>query len=544
MDKLADNHRQTSVRNVEALAWIGILALAAFLRFYDLGRFQLWLDESCTSYVVFHLASWPTEGPPWAEVAHLPYFGLLRGWTYLFGESGCALRSLSATAGVLGVLAVGMLARRAGGRTAGLIALILAAVNPLQIHYSREARVYALWILALTICLLLLRRAAESGRWRYWLAYGLAAWVAVLLHYYTLLWIPATAAVLLVGSNRRRTARRWIVTHAVLGFALVPVLIGLVIPNAETGPRRWLQQVWEGYPPWAAMARSISVMLPAGWYPNYLGEVGAADDWLAATWGAMPAGIVVWAPLIAFVALVVWGLLRIRTNRSRAVEAFWLLAGTLAFLVLAWLASLLWRPAYVVGRYDLAAWPMLIGGMAILIAQTGRRSGRVAGRVVLPAVITSVLTVCSAVTIYAAASVVPQRDTQERVRRIAAEVSPGDLIISVGLYRWFLDHAWRRQGVDVEWLSFPRRHDRQLCWDDAEAELQHPGEIEADVAFTLGRIRDALENGRHVWLLAQGEPETPRWEVDRHLFEALHGADIEIALRDAWLGLAELRPIP
>lgn len=91
----------------------------------------------------------------------------------------------------------------------------------------------------------------------WWFWYGVVAWLLVLTHYYALLWLPATAAVVLIAENRRQAFRRWLVTHALLGVALVPAYVFLIHPHSATGPKLWLREIWTGYPPALAMLRSL-----------------------------------------------------------------------------------------------------------------------------------------------------------------------------------------------------------------------------------------------------------------------------------------------
>lgn len=570
--------RSTPWGSAEATAWGAIVLLAFSLRAAALDRHELWLDESCTSYVVHYFAAWPAEGPPWAEVAHLPYFALLKSWSVVAGETAVSLRYFSVLVGVAAVVMVGLLGRKAAGRAAGIVALLLAATNPLHIHYCREARVYALWTLVIAACACLLRRAADSERRRDWAAFAFAAWLAVFVHYYTLLWLPSTLAAVLVTQNRGRFIRRWLITVGSLALALIPMMLILVVPNAGTGPRRWLQEAWAEPSAVPIVARSILALLPAGWYPNYLGEVGAADEWLAAVWGKAASTALTVTPAALLVGLFTWmavsryGLAKAsavpdaceagvpirgfvgsiepqgnikesapRGREGQPGEWLWLLTLSLGFLSTAWLCSTCWRPMYVVGRYDLAAWPTLVAALALAVVHVGRGARTAARRWALPGALTLVLILSSAAVLRAAWAVEPSRDTAERVRRLSAAVDEGDLVISVGLYRWFLDHELRARGNSLEWLSFPPNHDGQLCWEDAQSELAAPGELESGVREVLARVDRALQERRGVWLLAQGEPGTPRWDVDRRLFETLAGAGVEIDLRDEWLGLAALR---
>ena len=153
---------------------------------------------------------------------------------------------------------------------------------------------------------------------------------------------------------------------------------------------------------------------------------------------------------------------------------------------------------------------------------------------------TAALLGCSILTLVGARTVPVNNKVGERARRIADTVGPNDLVVSVAMYRWFMVHEWYQLDFHPEVISFPPRHDRQLCWDNPDAELADRASLAADVAEVIARINRALTADRRVWLIAHGEPSGPRWNVDQHFFAALHDAGIEVHPRDEWAGLAEL----
>src|SRR4026207_2389008 len=84
----------------------GIRAFATILRFWQIARLPLWLDECCSVLTVTApegiLANLRHDtNPPF-------YFFLLKLWTWFFGISEAGVRSLSAVAGIcqIGVLAL------------------------------------------------------------------------------------------------------------------------------------------------------------------------------------------------------------------------------------------------------------------------------------------------------------------------------------------------------------------------------------------------------------------------------------------------------
>ena len=120
-----------------------ILLLALSLRAYHLDGQSLWADEGNSAALA---------GRSLAQIAHDSahdihpplYYWLLHGWTGLMGTSEIALRSLSAALGLALVWLTYLVGRRLHGQATGLLAAFLAAVNPFQVYYSQEARMYML----------------------------------------------------------------------------------------------------------------------------------------------------------------------------------------------------------------------------------------------------------------------------------------------------------------------------------------------------------------------------------------------------------------
>ncbi len=124
-------------------AHLAVLALAAGLRFYRLSGPSLWADEGNSAALAARsLARIALDA---AADIHPPlYYWLLHLWSRLFGNSEMALRSLSAIVGVALVYVLYLTGRRLQSEPMGLVAALIAAINPLQIYYSQEARMYAL----------------------------------------------------------------------------------------------------------------------------------------------------------------------------------------------------------------------------------------------------------------------------------------------------------------------------------------------------------------------------------------------------------------
>lgn len=124
-------------------AHLAVLALAAGLRFYRLGEQSLWADEGNSAALAARSLARIAQDA--AADIHPPlYYWLLHFWSHLFGHSEVALRSLSAIVGVGLVYVIYLIGRRLQSEQMGLTAALIAAINPLQIYYAQEARMYAL----------------------------------------------------------------------------------------------------------------------------------------------------------------------------------------------------------------------------------------------------------------------------------------------------------------------------------------------------------------------------------------------------------------
>jgi len=189
------------------LAACAILLLAAGLRFYRLGAQSLWNDEGTSAALA--LRSLGTIARNAADDIHPPlYYWLLALWVRLTGTSECALRSLSVLLGIGAVALTMWLARRWFSERTALLAGLLAAVSPLAVYYSQEARMYipvTFFGVAATCalaCVLPVVDIERPLRVRALALYGVLTLAMLYSHYY--------AATLLVAHNLAFLAWVWL----------------------------------------------------------------------------------------------------------------------------------------------------------------------------------------------------------------------------------------------------------------------------------------------------------------------------------------------
>lgn len=136
-------------RGAVTAALLGAIVLGgSALRFYGLDAQSLWNDElsswkqshQTTISAVIENGVRPTPYPP-------AYPVLLYFVERYVGESEIALRSSSAVAGVLAIIATFFLARQLYSVREGIIAAGLMAFSYQPVYYSQEARAYSLLLL-------------------------------------------------------------------------------------------------------------------------------------------------------------------------------------------------------------------------------------------------------------------------------------------------------------------------------------------------------------------------------------------------------------
>jgi uncharacterized membrane protein len=204
---------------------VGIVVFAALIRIPTLGSQSFWGDEAITVGLLHKSLGSMLSAIPDSESTPPLYYVLAWFWARVFGLGEAALRSLSLVFGVLTVFVVYRAAEVVGSRRVAVVAGVLAAVNPLLVWYSQEARAYGLFILLGSWSFLWFLRAFENLERRNLMMWSIASAFALTAHYFAVFLVMAEAAWLLAvtPSTRAREVVAWCAPWVVTGIALLPL---------------------------------------------------------------------------------------------------------------------------------------------------------------------------------------------------------------------------------------------------------------------------------------------------------------------------------
>jgi hypothetical protein len=174
-----------------------------------------------------------------ADVHPLGYYSLLTLWMHLFGESPLSVRALSVAASLLTVLVVYLLANGLFGTRTALVAGVLVALAPFQVHYGQEIRMYAFLNLWISLAVLCYWRGSRSTGWAWWAGFAWCAAAAQFTH--NLAAFHLLAIVLWPVANRDwQTVKKVLVAGLTAVVLYLPWLIHLPSQMAKVDQSYWI----------------------------------------------------------------------------------------------------------------------------------------------------------------------------------------------------------------------------------------------------------------------------------------------------------------
>jgi hypothetical protein len=348
--------------------WIAVIATAALVRVVVIHARPVWKDERHT--IGLAQASSAEIVRSLSADVHPPlYFLVVRGWGRAFGVSAASLRGFSAVCGMAMLALLFVAGRRWIGTDGAAAAMLFAAFSPIHIYYSAEARSYTfVELLFFASVFSTVESAREADR--RWPAIYVATMTAALYTHYWCAFVFLAANLYWLLFVRPFDDRRWhvwVAAQIVVAIMLLPWLA--ILPGQlSAGHGDWIRR-----PPFDAPLKTL-FRFTTGW------------DFLLRSRIVRAVEIVLSVPYLVVLA----------SGSLRAADGDEVLANSRRDLVFffavpilaSYLFSLLLKPMYVIGRFEVIVFPMF----ALLVGRGFVRVGRTAqGAVVSALAITSVL---------------------------------------------------------------------------------------------------------------------------------------------------------
>lgn len=213
------------------LLLVGILALAAFLRFYKLPEYMTFLgDEGRDAIVVKGILvdhHFPLIGPP-TSVGNIYlgplYYYMMASSMAIFWLNPVAATGMNALVGVITVYLVYYLGKIWFGRVPGLIASFLYAISPVTIIYSRSSWNPNPTPFFTILAMLGFYKAHKVSNFNWLILTGAFAAAALQMHYLAAILLPIFSVLWLVEVLKRKGKIKNLISgtfFGILAFVLV-----------------------------------------------------------------------------------------------------------------------------------------------------------------------------------------------------------------------------------------------------------------------------------------------------------------------------------
>lgn len=244
--------------------FIGTAIVGLLLRLWHLTSISLWHDEAFSALLIKY--SWSEMMYRIGLDVHPPmYYIFLRIWSYIFGNSLFALRGMSVLFGVGAIVLTYFFVNYVfKNKRAAIIAAMLVAVNPFQVQYVTEARMYTMGAFfaiaaAFTLAAALRTQSAyylNAGNevlqhqlkkcfiW-YFALFVAASAILLYTHYYLLFMVAALGgyAILYCAINFRTEFKKygWVVLSGILILtSFIPWLKVFLFQYKQVGAGYWI----------------------------------------------------------------------------------------------------------------------------------------------------------------------------------------------------------------------------------------------------------------------------------------------------------------
>ncbi len=249
------------MRRTPDLAAVAIVAAAALLRCWDLGRRSLWLDEAWAAVGCLDGRFTTAQVGP----TPLAFAGLVRASVAVLGRSEVAVRLPAALLSVAAVALAYRVGRDLLGRPGACLAAAIVGLLPIPTYYGKELKPYSAELfLGLTTASLVAPLWRDPAWLPGWL--GLVALVAVGTGLSPIAPVLAAGAFLVLLPVARRATLRYTASAGAAGVATVAWLRFAILPQVAVTPERaayWHLFFLPRTPPAALVSASLGSALEA-----------------------------------------------------------------------------------------------------------------------------------------------------------------------------------------------------------------------------------------------------------------------------------------
>jgi 4-amino-4-deoxy-L-arabinose transferase-like glycosyltransferase len=279
------------------------LAVSAWLRFYNNTAIALWHDEAFSALYTRDYSFMEMMHRIGLDVHPPLYYLVLKIWSMIFGSSLLSLRGLSILLGVLTVWAGYLLVKYAfKSKKLGVLTAVLLAINPFQIQYALEARMYTLGTFLVLISSYFLLKALYEDKKKYWIWYALTAAGCLYTHYFVFFSVAAqvlfafyyiySSGGSLGGFFKNPQLRKFVYSGLLMILLYLPWLPTFIVQNRRVQENYWIPgmdrwsvpgTVWkmlfggEGINH-KALILTVAAVLILIWY--FLAKVKEKEKWL------------------------------------------------------------------------------------------------------------------------------------------------------------------------------------------------------------------------------------------------------------------------
>jgi 4-amino-4-deoxy-L-arabinose transferase-like glycosyltransferase len=223
---------------------LGVLAVAAFLRLWQLGAVGLNSDEVVYIGSAASLGGDTKLGEMFPIFrAHPLLFQMLESFAVQGHVDDFRARLLPAAVGIATVAITYLLGARMFGRTVGTIAALLLAVMPYHVVVSRQVLLDGLMTLCLTMVLYCIARYADSGRLPWLVAGGATMGLAVLAKETSVVLLGGVYAFFALTPKVRVRLSHLAIAALAMVMCVIPMPLALALSDHESTGQNYL--LWQ-----------------------------------------------------------------------------------------------------------------------------------------------------------------------------------------------------------------------------------------------------------------------------------------------------------